>query len=440
MHERFIEPATSAPEGRVEAGPSTRRVVAAGMIGTVVEYFDFLVFATISGLVFDQIFFPDHDELVSSMLTWSTFAVGFLMRPLGGLLFSHIGDKYGRNRVLFVTLTMMGLATTAIGLLPTYEQIGVAAPMLLVALRVVQGLGVGGEYGGAALMVIEHAHGSGRRGLFGSLTSASASLGFLIASALMAALTAVSTPSQLEAWVWRVPFLVSAVLLAVGFYVRFRLGETPVMEEAARQNKTVRLPLKELITRYPRELLVAFCVPLGAFGAYYVVTAFSIPYAVDEGSASTTVLLAVSTGAQVAYFLAVLLGGYLSDRWGRRTPMLAGSAGLAVWIFAFFPLLLSGGAGALLSITVALILLGLLYGPIAAYLAETFGTEVRMSGLSFGYQVSGALAGGIAPVAATYFVHQTGSWLPVAAMVACFVLITFGVVLVSPDRTNIDLR
>ncbi|MFD4351198.1 MFS transporter [Nocardia sp. NPDC058518] len=433
-----LEAATTPPDP--SDGPSTKRVVVAGMIGTVIEYFDFLVYATVAGLVFGDLFFPSDNSFIGTMLVWATFAVGFLVRPLGGIIFGHIGDRIGRSKILFISLTMMGVSTTLIGLMPTYHQIGIAAPIILVILRVVQGLGVGGEYGGATLMVIEHSHRSGRRGLYGALMSASASLGFLLASGLMAILTAVSSDSQFEGWVWRIPFLLSALLLIVGFYIRRRLGETPMMKEALEKHETVKTPLAELFRSNRRELAIALAVPFGLFAAYYIIMVFSIPFAVDQGVSNQSLLLAMVTIAQIIYLIAVVSGGALSDRFGRRLPMLAGAIGLGVWSFAFFPLLLSGSAaGVLTAFAVALLFLGLIYGPMGAFLAELFSTKVRLSGLSFGYQIGAAVAGGLSPLLATFLVHELGSWVPVAFVVSIALSFTFIAAAISRDRTNIDL-
>lgn len=432
---------TARPVDGAPPRMSNARVVTAGVVGTVVEYFDFLIYATVSGLVFGQLFFPAGNDFVATMLVWSTFAVGFLVRPLGGILFGHLGDRLGRSRVLFVTLMMMGLATTAIGLLPTYDQIGVAAPILLILLRVVQGLGVGGEYGAAAVTVIEHTDGSGRRGLFGALTSGSSSLGFLVASGAMAGLTALTSDEQFIGWAWRVPFLFSAVLLAVGFWVRYRLGETPAMKEARDNGTVVRTPLLELLRHHRGALLVALGAPFGLMATYYVVLVFSIPFAVQQGDGDESFLLAMSTIAQAIYLGAVVLGGHLSDRFGRRLPLMIGAVGVAVWSFAFFPLLLSGATVAVLAaFVVALLFLGLVFGPMAAFLVELFGTNVRLSGMSFGYQVSAALAGGLSPLVATWLVYRSGSWVAISVMVAVTMAVTFAAVLASRNRTDVDLR
>jgi MFS family permease len=432
-----LSPTTTANSA---ARPSSKRVIAAGMVGTIIEYFDFLIYATVSGLVFGKLFFPGDDPYVQSALVWGTFAVSYLARPIGGIVFGHFGDKLGRTRVLFITLIMMGVATTVIGILPTYQQIGIAAPIILILLRIVQGLGVGGEYGGAALMMMEHSSGSKKRGLWGSVTTASSSIGFLLATALMAVLTATTSNEDFGAWVWRVPFLLSAVMLGVGFYIRLKISETPVMQAAIERKETVRAPLVELIRKHPKSLLIALGAPFGQFAAYYVTLVFSIPYAVSNGAGNQSFLLAMSTISQVFYVGSVVFGGYLSDRIGRRRPMLIGGILLGGWSFVFFPLLLSGTvAGTLIAFTVALVCVGLIVGPMAAFLAELFGTGVRYSGLSVGYQFSAAIAGGLSPIAAVYLTHTTGSWVPVSIMVAAALVVTVVSVFLSKERAHSEL-
>jgi MFS family permease len=420
--------------------PSTARVVSAGMIGTVIEFFDFFIYATVSSLVFGKLFFPSDNEFVSTMLVWGTFAAGYLARPLGGLFFGHFGDKIGRSRILFVTLVMMGVSTTVIGLLPSYNQIGIAAPIILISLRVVQGLGVGGEYGGASLMVIEHTHRTGRRGLWGALVTAGSSIGVLTATALMAGLTAITTDGEFIDWAWRIPFLCSSALLLVGFYIRYRLGETPVMKNALAQDATVKAPIVELLRNHRRTLLIALGAPLGNFAAYYIVLVFSVPFAVNTAQMDRSFLLSVSTIAQVTYVGSVIFGGYLSDKLGRRLPMMCGTVGLALWSFAFFPLLLTGtGLAVFFAFAVSLFFVGLMVGPMAAFLAELFGTGVRFSGLSVGYQVSAAVAGGLSPAIATFLVHETGSWHLIPVFVTVALSVSFAAVFASKDRTNAAL-
>jgi MFS family permease len=439
----------STPQAAIVAADvpkqSTVRIVAAGMIGTVVEYYDFLIYATAAGLVFGKVFFPGNDPFVATLLAWGTFSVSYLARPLGSIIFGHMGDRLGRTRVLYITIIMMGVSTVGIGLLPTYAQIGVAAPIILVLLRVVQGVGVGGEYGGAALLMIEHAHDSGRRGLMGSLATGSSSIGFLLGTAMMALLTSITTPEQFETWVWRVPFLISGVLLLVGFYIRRNIRETPLMEkklsEDAAKGETQRAPLRNLIRNNPRRLLIALAVPFGSFAAYYVVLVFSVPYVSGLGKVDSSFLLTMSTIAQLVYVFAVFFGGYISDKVGRKLPMLVGSFGLVVWIYAFFPLLMTGRVGGtLLAFVVALVFVGLIIGPTAAFLAELFETGVRYSGLSIGYQFSAAIAGGLSPLIATVLTHQYGTWVPVAIMVGAAGLVTITALILAPERSHSTLQ
>jgi MFS family permease len=425
----------------VARAPSTARVVSAGMVGTIVEFFDFMVYATMAGLVFGKLFFPTDDEFVATLLVWGTFAAGYLARPIGGVVFGHFGDKLGRSRMLFITLSMMGVSTVGIGLLPTYADVGVLAPTVLILLRIVQGLGVGGEYGGATLMVIEHTHRSGRRGLWGALVTAGSSIGFLLATGLMAVLTALTTDDQLVGWAWRIPFLLSAVLLGVGFFIRYRIGETPVMQSALAHRDVVRSPFGELLRTHRRQLAIALGAPFGMFAAYYITLVFSVPFAVDNGNIDAPLLLTISTIAQLLYVCAVIGGGYLSDRLGRRWPMAVGAVGLAAWGFAFFPLMLSDNpVGPLVAVAVALTFVGVIAGPMAAFLAELFGTGVRYSGLSIGYQVSAAVSGGLSPVVATYLVHESGTWYPIPVFMALALAVTVAAVLASGGRTNAALQ
>lgn len=429
----------SAEPAQDKQGPSTKRIIAAGMAGTIIEYFDFLIYATVAGLVFGDLFFPNEDPFVSSLLAWGTFAVSYFARPIGGLVFGHFGDKLGRTRMLYITLLMMGISTIGIGILPTYGKIGILAPIILVLLRLIQGIGVGGEYGGAALLMIEHSHNSGRRGLWGALTTGSSSIGFLLATAMMAFLTSVSTPEQFQAWVWRVPFIVSALMLVVAFYIRRNITETPLMEKTLEDenDEKPKVPLIELIRNNPRHLLIALAAPFGNFAAYYVVLVFSVPYVAGLGDVDRSFLLTMATIAQVFYVFFVVFGGYLSDTVGRRITMTAGAAILASWIFAFFPLLKTGSVGGtLVAFTVALAGVGLMVGPMAAFLAELFDTKVRYSGLSIGYQFSAAIAGGLSPLLATVLIHDYNSWVPVAIMVTIANLISLTAIVFAHDRSR----
>lgn len=428
----LVNPHAAMPRNKPHTNPPTsmRRVILAAGIGTFVEYFDFAIYAIYAGLLFGPLFFPSGDEFVSTMLAFSTFAVGYLSRPIGGILFGHFGDKIGRRRVMFITLTMMGVATAIIGLLPTYSQIGIAAPSILILMRIIQGVGVGGEYGGAMLLVIEHGRKSGRQGLYTALVGACSSFGFLVATGFMAAIFALTSDEQLAGWAWRIPFLMGAVLLVVGVYIRRHLGETPAMEDALQKKETVKVPLFELFRTHRRQLLVSLGAPVALAVCYPIILAFSVPYAIREGQADQAFLLGMLTFAQAFYIVAVILGGHLSDRIERGKVIMAGAVGLGIWFFAFFPLLLSGTTiNVVAALAVALLFLGAVYGPLAVYLAELFSTTVRYSGLSFGYQITVAIGGGLSPLVATALAYSTGSWVPVAAVVACACLVTFATIL-----------
>ncbi|MER5437696.1 MFS transporter [Streptomyces sp. NPDC002790] len=417
-----------------------RRVVVTSMVGSVVEFFDFVVFATVAGLVFDELFFPSGNKVLGMMMALSTYAVGFLVRPLGGLLFGHMGDKHGRQRVLVATFVIMASATVLIGVLPTYGTIGVAAPILLVVLRIVQGLGAGGEFGGAVVMVVEHAHDTGKRGFYGSLTTCAVSGGVLLASGTLAVLTAVTSDEQFKAWGWRVPFLLSAVLLLLGLYMRRRIAETPVMKAAVEKGQIVKSPLREVFRRHRRAVLIAVLVPTGMNVSAQVVKVFSVPYVTGESDVSASSLLTLITIGQIFHLAGLVGSGWWSDKVGRRLPMIVGAVGLLIWGFAYFPLLMSGSTAlSLLAISVALVFVGFIYGPLATFLSELFGTGVRYTGLSLAYQINIAFAGGCTPAVATALSGATDSWVIVAVMMTVSAALTLGAVIASRDNHKLSL-
>jgi MFS family permease len=421
-------PALAAPVARNE---SLTRVATASMVGTVIEWFDFNLFGSMAALVLGPLFFPSHDPVTSTMLSLATFAVAFVARPLGGIVFGHLGDRLGRKRSLVLTLTLMGGATFAIGLLPTYAAVGVAAPVLLVCLRIVQGLAVGGEYGGAILMVVEHGDAARRRGFYGAWLGAAAPIGFILAAGVIALVTAGTTEAQFASWGWRIPFLVSAMLVLTGLYVRLRLAESGEFQRlvAGRPRETtVRFPLLELLRRHPTMVLVSIGVPVGVQGGYYLTSVFGLSYARSGGGFSNSESLVLLIIASLVYVPSILAAGALSDRVGRRLPMLIGLLGFGAWSFALFPLLGTGEpAYAVVGFTVGLVALGMILGPMGAWLSELFGTAVRYTGISFGYQIAGAIAGGVSPVLAVALMDRYGSSTPIAgyALVICLLAAAF---------------
>jgi MFS family permease len=411
-----------------------RRAVLSSYLGSVIEYYDFLLYATASAVVFNKIFFSNLDPLVGTVASFGTLATGYLARPLGGIVFGHFGDRIGRKKMLVLSMTLMGVGSTLIGLLPTYAQIGVWAPILLVLLRVVQGIAVGGEWGGAALMSAEHA--PSRRGLWTSFTNAGAPTGVVLSTLVLALSAAATGEAQFLAWGWRVPFLLSIVLLAIGLFVRARVAETPVFAEAA---KPTRPPLVEVLRNHPRNLLLSIGVGFGAFVAQATITTFVISYAVQHGFPRSTVLNALTLSSAVAIFGIVGFSA-LSDRLGRRPVVLAGAAAMAIWAFALFPLIDSGSTALL--VVAVVVGQGLVhtawYGPLAALYTELFSTGARYTGASLGYQVAG-LGAGIAPVAFASVMAAGGGTLTVSIIMAVCCLVSVACILALRETSTTDL-
>ena len=378
------------------------RVVLASFIGTTIEWYDFFLYGTAAALVFNKLFFPNVDPLVGTMAAFGTSAVGFVARPLGGVIFGHYGDKLGRKSVLVATLMLMGVATLCIGLLPTYEQVGMLAPLLLVTLRLVQGLGVGGEWGGAVLMAVEHGH-LGKRGLYASCVQAGVPVGLLLANGVFGVCSRLPEKDFL-AWGWRVPFLLGILLLAVGMFIRLRVLESPLFTaaKAAAPEASPRLPVLEAIRLHPRNVLVAMGARFAENVSFYVFTLVVLTYATAQAGASKSdVLNGVLIGSAVQLF-AIPFFGALSDRIGRRPVYLGGALALALFAFPFFWLVdTRTTTGLWVAISTGLFIHSAMYGPQAAFFSELFSTRVRCSGASLGYQLASPLAGGLAPLIAT---------------------------------------
>ncbi|GAA3455775.1 MFS transporter [Dactylosporangium matsuzakiense] len=401
-----------------------RRVILAGLVGTSLEWYDFFLYGSAAALVFGRLFFPSFESMTGTLLAFATYAVGFVARPLGGIVFGHFGDRVGRRGVLVVTLVLMGGATFAIGLLPTYATWGAAAPILLVALRFLQGLGLGGEWGGAVVMTMEHG-GAERRGLNASWPQVGVPAGNLLAAGVLWLLNSVLTDSAFLSWGWRLPFLLSGVLVFVGLWIRFAVAESPRFAEVEGASATARMPLIEVLTKHPRGLLVAMAARVGTDIAFYVFTLYVLTYVTGTVKLPRDYALsAVLIGSAVQLALIPLFGA-LSDRIGRRPVYAAGAIGAAIWAFAFFPLLDTGNRGAIvLAVVVALIAHAAMYGPQAAFVAEQFSTRLRYSGASMGYQIAGILGGALAPIIAVKLVASTGTATSVSIYVLAALLLT----------------
>jgi MFS family permease len=413
-----------------------RRAVLSSYLGSVIEYYDFLLYATASAVVFSKVFFSNLDPLVATVASFGTLATGYFARPLGGIVFGHFGDRIGRKKMLVLSMVLMGVGSTLIGVLPTYAQIGVWAPILLVLLRVVQGIAVGGEWGGAVLMSAEHA--SSRRGLWASFTNAGAPSGVVLSTLVLAASAALTGEEGFLAWGWRIPFLLSIVLLAVGLFVRSRVAETPVFAEAA-ATKPATPPLFDVLRNHPRNLLLSIGVGFGAFVAQGTITTFLISYAVQAGFARQTVLNALTLSSFVAIF-GIIGFSALSDRVGRRPIVLAGAAAMAVYAFVLVPMVDSGSA-VLLTIAIVLgqgVLHTAWYGPLAALYTELFSTGSRYTGASLGYQIAG-LGGGIAPLVFASVLAAGGGTTTISIIIAAGCVLCIGCVLVLRETATTDL-
>lgn len=412
---------------------SLRRVVAASLVGTAIEWYDFFLYGTAAALVFPRLFFPASEPLVGTMLAFGTYALGFIARPVGGVIFGHFGDRIGRKKLLMLSLVLMGVATFAIGLLPTYTQIGVWAPVLLVGLRLVQGFAVGGEWGGAVLLVAEHGP-RARRGFWASWPQVGVPIGNLLAAALLAMMSALQTEQAFFAWGWRVPFLLSAGLIVIGYWVRVAVAETPVFEAARR---TERLPVLEVLRHHQRSLAVGMGLRLAENVSYYIFTVFSITYITEVVGLSRTVALNAVLVACVAHAFALPGFAALSDRIGRRPVYAFGAIGVAVWGFAFFRLLDTGATPAIIAaFAVGLVLHAAMYGPQAAFIAELFPTHVRYSGASMAYQVTSIFAGSLAPIIAIALLRRSESARPIALYLLVTCVLTALAAYAAPETKS----
>lgn len=415
-----------------------RPVILASFIGTTIEWYDFFLYGTAAALVFNKLFFPTLDPLAGTLSAYGTFAVGFLARPLGGAVFGHYGDRVGRKTMLVWSLMIMGAATTLLGLLPTYASIGVWAPVLLVLVRFAQGIGVGGEWGGAVLMAVEHSGGA-RRGLHGSWPQMGVPAGLLLSTGIFALLSSRLPDSDFLRWGWRIPFLLSTLLIAIGLFVRLRLLETPAFTRAQAIDGAASAPLLEVFRRHPREVLVGMGMRFAQNVLFYIFTVFVLSYGEKTlGYSKATMLAGVATGALVG-LVSIPCFAALSDRWGRRPVYLTGAILSLLYTFPFFWLLGKGPGFVAIAIVLGLnVGQDMMYGPQAAYFAELFSTRVRYSGASLVYQLTSVFSGGLAPFIATLLLARYGVWA-VAGYMAASCALTVVATLYAPETHKREL-
>ncbi|MFC5065063.1 MFS transporter [Actinomycetospora atypica] len=400
-----------------------RKVAAASLVGTTIEWFDFFIYGTAAALVFNKVFFPSVDPALGTVAALGTFAAGFVARPLGGAFFAHFGDRVGRKPMLVYSLLLMGAATVGIGLLPGYATLGVAAPVLLVVLRFCQGFGVGGEWGGAALMAVENAP-DHRRGFYGAWPQVGVPLGLVLGTGSFLVLDLTVAEADFQAWGWRIPFLASAVLIGVGMWIRLTVAESPVFRADQERRAVSRMPVLDVLRRYPKVILLAAGSFLATNATFYVSSVWLVSYATTELGYERSTILGANTFLSAADIPMILLLGLLSDRVGRRPLFLVGMAVLAVASVPYFLLVSTGNVWLfILGGLVVQACRSAVYGPQSAYFAEQFPTHLRYSGASLAYQLASIL-GGVAPAICGLLVLWTGSLLSVAAYVVAMALVS----------------
>ncbi|TCP47234.1 metabolite-proton symporter [Tamaricihabitans halophyticus] len=411
-----------------------RRAALAAFVGTTIEWYDYFIFGTAAALVFGGLFFPDLSPLAGTLAAFSSFAVGFIARPIGSVVFAHFGDRIGRKPMMVWSLALMGAATVLIGLLPTYSAIGILAPIFLVLLRFLQGLGVGGEWGAAALMAVEHAP-EGKRGLYGSAPAVGVPAGVLLSSGVFAIMSATTTDAQFEAWGWRIPFLLSAVLIVVATIIRLAVEESPIFTaEVKERAQPTRVPILVLLREYPKTVAIATGLFISANATFYIASTWIVSYATgDIGLDQTTVLNVISLMAAIGIGQKILFGG-MSDKVGRKPLYVWGAIAFIVFAFPYFWLINTGAlVWFALAVLIAETIRSVVGGPIAAIYSELFDTRVRYSGASLSYQLAAILGGGIAPTICTALLAWAGSYWAVSVYIIVLNVISLVCVRLLPE-------
>ena len=417
-----------------------RRAALASSIGTTIEWYDFFLYNTAAALVFPHLFFPASTPYAGAMASFATYAVGFVARPLGAAIFGHWGDRIGRKSTLIVTLLVMGTSSAIVGMLPGTAAIGPAAPLLLVVLRLVQGIAIGGEWSGSVLIAMEWGD-QRKRGLLGSFAQLGVPMGLVLGTGGMTLLSATLSPEEFNSWGWRIPFLFSLVLVGLGLVIRLSILETPMFAKVAEERVTTRTPVVEAMRQHWREILLSAGLRFSEQMPFYLFTTFVLTYVVSRHEFTKTFVLKAVLAGAVCELVAIPLFSHLSDRFGRKRVYLIGSLLTGLIAYPYFAVLTHDGAGLIFAaVVVSLFLHALQYGPQAALIAENFPTHLRYGGAGLGYQLASVFAGGPAPLIATWLLHKTGTPYAISAYIVFAAVVTIACGLALPDRSRADIE
>ncbi|MGG0287321.1 MFS transporter [Peribacillus butanolivorans] len=414
-----------------------RRILIASLVGSSIEWFDYFLYGTVAALVFNQLFFVNEDPTIGLLLSYASFALAFFIRPFGGVIFSHIGDRIGRKKTLVLTLSLMGVATFGMGLLPTYQAVGIWAPILLITLRLVQGLGIGGEWGGALLLAVEYAPAE-KRGLFGAIPQMGVTIGMLLGTIALSIMTLLPE-SAFMTWGWRLPFIFSALLVFFGLWIRKGIDETPSFKKVKESGEVPKLPIVETLKNYWREVLIAVGAKVVETAPFYIFSTFVVSYATSNLGFSRTATLTAVMIATIITTILIPFMGMLSDKIGRKKLFIGGTIGMALFAFPYFWMLQQKSV--LLLIIATVIGLGVIWAPITAVLgtmfSEIFDARIRYTGITLGYQIGAALAGGTAPLVATALLNRfNNSYVPVAIYIIFASLVSLAAIWAVKERSN----
>jgi metabolite-proton symporter len=423
-----------------EHSAQLRKAVIASTVGTAIEWYDFFLYGTAAGLVFGKLYFPNSDPLSATLLAFGTYFIGFVGRPIGAAIFGHYGDRIGRKATLIATLLCMGLATFAIAFVPTYASIGIWGAILLTVLRMIQGIGVGGEWGGSVLLAMEWSRTQNQRGLVASWPQFGVPCGLLLANLAVLAFSKWATGDDFLTWGWRVPFALSIVLVGVGLWIRLGIMETPVFQEVLDKEKTEKAPVLEVIKRHPKEILLSALLRMSEQAPFYIFTAFIFAYAVGTLKMSRDLILGAVMVAACVSFITIPLSGHISDKIGRKNMYLIGVVLMGLFGFLYFGMVDTAIPSAVfIAIVISLIPHDIQYGPQAALIAESFTPRLRYSGASLGYQLASLIAGGPAPLIATALFAAYGSGYAIAIYIAACAVISLVSAALMPDYTGKDI-